>query len=144
MNEITVKRAERVEPSDELTRLFSELKGHTDIPDTDRINSLIAKGSIAFYLMEKDGAPIGMASVISCRTAVCDKLWIEDVCISSGFRGQGLGRKLMEFVLKDAADFFGKGTFWLTSRPSREAARSLYKSLGFAEYETGVFKMREF
>lgn len=136
----TMKRSCGLTACDNLKRLFSELRGTDTTPDIGRINSLISSGRLAFYLAEDhDGNPVGMVSVIPCRTAASDKLWIEDVCILSDCRGNGLGRKLLEFAMDDALEFFGPGTFWLTSRPSRIAARKLYKSLGFNEYETGVF-----
>lgn len=138
---IKIIRSHGVTASENLDRLFSELSGCERTPDTDRINSLIRSGSLAFYLVLDGDSPIGMASVIPCRTAASDKLWIEDVCILSEWRGRGLARRLMQFAMSDSQEIFGKGTFWLTSRPSRKAARELYRSLGFVEYETGVFRM---
>ena len=136
---IIIQRASYVEPSESLTRLFSDLYGHPLVPDTQRINALIGAGSLAFYLMTRDGETIGMASVIPCRTATSDKLWIEDVCILEEYRGQGLGKNFVSLIMDDAAAYFGGGTFWLTSNPSRVYTRKLYPSLGFTEYETGVF-----
>ena len=138
---IKIIRSHGVTASENLDRLFSELSGHERTPDTDRINSLIKSGSLALYLVLDGDSPIGMASVIPCRTAASDKLWIEDVCILSEWRGRGLARRLMQFAMSDSQEIFGKGTFWLTSRPSRKAARELYRSLGFVEYETGVFRL---
>ena len=138
---IEIFRSDRVTGSDNLTRLFSELSGFHREPDIDRINSLIADGTLAFYLVCEDDRPVGMASVISCRTAASDKLWIEDVCILSECRGRGLGRALLEFAIKDSVSLFGEGTFWLTSRPSRTVARKMYEALGFSEYETGVYRL---
>lgn len=140
--EITITRAEKVEASERLSRLFSELSGRDRTPDTDRINALIASGSLGFYLATAGGQPVGMASVIPCKTAANDKLWIEDVCVLSEFRGEGIGKKLLQFAMEDSRNHFGGGTFWLTSRPSRTAARQMYASLGFTEYETGVFYLK--
>lgn len=142
MNEnVEILRSDGVVASENLTRLFSELSGFDRVPDVGRINSLIAAGSLAFYIVLYNGETVGMASVIPCRTAASDKLWIEDVCILSDFRGKGLGRKLMEFAMNDSVKLFGPGTFWLTSRPARKAARQMYESLGFSEYETGVYRL---
>ena len=134
-------RSDKVVGSDNLTRLFSELSGCHREPDIERINSLIAAGTLAFYQVLENDHPVGMASVISCRTAASDKLWVEDVCILSDFRGRGLGRALLEFAMKDSVTLFGQGTFWLTSRPSRTVARKMYEALGFSEYETGVYRL---
>lgn len=138
---VTIMRSQRICASDNIKRLFSELSGCERTPDVDRINNLIDAGSLAFYLALDGGTPVGMASVIPCRTAASDKLWIEDVCVLSEWRGKGIARKLMQFAMADSEEFFGKGTFWLTSRPSRTAARRMYRSFGFVEHETGVFKL---
>lgn len=139
MKDIRLIRATAVESSDAVTMLFSQLNDRGYTPDYGRINSLIEAGSLAFYMAIQDGTPVGMASVIPCRTAAHDKLWIEDVCVLEGWRCRGIGRALLEFAMKDAADLFGSGTFWLTSRPSRAAAHHLYASLGFNRKDTGVF-----
>lgn len=108
-------------------------------PDVERINALTASGSLAFYTAWMDGELVGMTSVIPCRTSLSDKLWIEDVAVLGECRGLGIGKGLVTYAMEDAAVRFFHGTFWLTSRPSRTTARRMYASLGFKEYETGVF-----
>lgn len=137
---ITYKSVSEIEGSERLTRLFSELTGKDMTPDISRINGLIADGSLAFYTAWADGILVGMTSIIPCRTSLSDKLWIEDVAVLNEYRGHGIGRGLLGFAMNDAMERFGGGTFWLTSRPSRTAARKMYESMGFREYETGVFK----
>ena len=139
MNQTAIIRARNVSASEDLTNLFSQLNGFDTVPDVERINSLISEGSLAFYTVRDKDKIVGMASVIPCRTAASDKLWIEDVCVLEEYRGKGVGKRLVEYAMADAAQYFGKGTFWLTSRPSRTAARQMYRSMGFTEYETGVF-----
>lgn len=52
--------------------------------------------------------------------------------------------QLQELLTKDTFHLFvaenEEGTITLTSNPSRTAARSLYRSEGFEEYNTGVFR----
>ena len=139
MMDIQYKVVAELESSASLTRLFCELTGEEMTPDVARINDLIAGGRLAFYTAWAEGKLVGMTSVIPCRTALSDKLWIEDVAVLSECRGMGIGRGLLEFAMHDAASRFFPGTFWLTSRPAREAARKMYASMGFKEYETGVF-----
>ena len=142
MSAISIERVRSVELSENLAQLFSQLNGYDTPPDTGRINALISCGTLAFYLACVDNKPIGMASVIACRTAASDKLWIEDVCVLDEYRGNGIGKSLMQYAMRDSVEYFGGGTFWLTSRPSREAARAMYKVLGFTQYETGVFYLK--
>lgn len=139
MMDIQYKAVAELESSASLTRLFCELTGEEMTPDVARINDLIASGSLAFYTAWVEGKLVGMTSVIPCRTALSDKLWIEDVAVLSECRGLGIGRGLVKFAMADAVTRFFPGIFWLTSRPSRIAARKMYASMGFKEYETGVF-----
>lgn len=137
--DVQYKVLTHVEASERLTRLFRELTGTDMVPDVERINSLIGSGNLAFSTAWLDGELVGMTSVVPFRTALSDKLWIEDVAVLSECRGLGIGRGLLEFAMEDAVSRFFRGTFSLTSNPSREAARRLYVSLGFHQRETGVF-----
>lgn len=60
---------------------------------------------------------------------------IEDVCVSSKFRGMGIGKALMEEAIKRCDNYIT-----LTSRPERVAAHKLYEKLGFVKRNTDVFK----
>jgi len=63
---------------------------------------------------------------------------IEDIIIHEKHRGKGLGKKLMQKLLKIAKDNKIKNIH-LTSNPKRIPARKLYESLGFKQKDTGIF-----
>lgn len=65
---------------------------------------------------------------------------VEDVVVSSAYRGQGLGEKLIRKVIEIAKEN-GVSSIGLTSRPSREAANKLYQKVGFTQKETNVYRM---
>ena len=127
------------EDKNELLVLFRQLVGF-DI-DFD-INSIINDKNCHSYVLEDDGKIIGSATLsiysspVKKRTGV-----VEDVVIHESYRGKGLGRKLMEEIIK-----IGKqedlSLITLTSNPKREVARSLYQSLGFELSNTGFFKLK--
>lgn len=56
---------------------------------------------------------------------------ILNVCIRGDLRGQGVGRRLMTYLLEQATDAYMQDVF-LEVRPSNGIAMSLYESLGFA------------
>ena len=63
---------------------------------------------------------------------------IEDVIVSENYRGQGIGRKLMEVVLQQAKKRKLDDVL-LFSGHHRTAAISLYKSLGFTLNNSGLY-----
>ncbi len=65
---------------------------------------------------------------------------IEDIVVDRNFRGQGLGRKLLQELLLLAKGYCVTNVS-LTSAPSRVEARALYESLGFKLRDTGVFEI---
>lgn len=60
---------------------------------------------------------------------------ILNVCVTSECQGLGLGRRLMETMLQDAADHDVENVF-LEARPSNRRALMLYDHLGFNEIGT--------
>ena len=61
------------------------------------------------------------------------KAWIEDVVVDGAARGCGAGDALVRAAVEHAARI----TF-----PAREAARALYRKVGFEEVETTVFAFK--
>ena len=69
------------------------------------------------------------------------KAWIEDVVVDGAARGCGAGDALVRAAVEHAARI-GAGKVMLTSNPAREAARALYRKIGFEEVETTVFAFK--
>ena len=69
------------------------------------------------------------------------KAWIEDVAVDGAARGCGAGDALVRAAVEHAARI-GAGKVMLTSNPAREAARALYRKVGFEEVETTVFAFK--
>ena len=88
------------------------------------------------------GHIVGCASLCVTASPTGCKAHIEDVVVLSSYRGQQLGRRLMEHVLGYARKELPAGTkIYLTSRPHRVAANALYQSLGFRRKETNVYEI---
>ena len=69
------------------------------------------------------------------------KAWIEDVVVDGAARGCGAGDALVRAAVEHAARI-GAGKVMLTSNLAREAARALYRKVGFEEVETTVFAFK--
>ena len=64
---------------------------------------------------------------------------VEYVCVDSQHRGQGIGKKMMEYAIQYAKDHQAV-RMELTSGNQREVAHKLYLSLGFEKRDTSVFR----
>ena len=110
--------------------------------DKERLNHLLKDDEFNLFVAEnEEHTTIGMLTLTCCHTLAGEKAWIEDVIVDERFRGQGAGRALIRAAVRYAEDA-GYSVVYLTSNPARTAARSLYCSEGFEEYETGVFRCR--
>lgn len=87
------------------------------------------------------GRIVGCASLCVSHSPTGRKGRIEDVVVSSDYRGQGLGRRLMQHLVDYARKELAPIVLNLTSKPEREAANRLYQALGFQPYETNVYKL---
>lgn len=74
---------------------------------------------------------IGYAIVLE----VADEATLMDIAVDDAFRGQGVGRALVDYVLT-ASEQNGMIEMWLEVRESNLAAIKLYESLGFEHIET--------
>lgn len=125
---------------EDLRHLMSEL--------SDRVNftqmcllSVLKDSNCHLYVILDGEHIIGCATLCVFHSPTGAKASIEDVVVSSAYRGQHLGRRLMERLIADARSF-GVQEVHLTSRPQRVAANGLYQALGFERKETNVYRLR--
>lgn len=90
-------------------------------------------------LAEEEGLYYGSLTLAVFTIPTGTRAWIEDVVVSENARGKGVGRLLSQRAV-DLAMELGAKTIDLTSRPSREVANNLYKSIGFIQRETNVYR----
>jgi len=92
-------------------------------------------------VVEGNGKIVGFGALVlnmvPCRGYIAK---IEDVLVDEKYRGQGLGKKLMQELIKIAKNKKIK-IVNLTSSPKRVGAIKLYTSLGFKLLETNVYKL---
>jgi len=120
-----------------LERLVPQLSRSAGRPDLDAV---LADGAVRLLVADDEsGAIVGTLSLVLFHTPGGVHAQIEDVVVDTAARGLGLGRGLAVEALRLAKDA-GARHVDLTSRPSREAANALYRSLGFVERETNVYR----
>ena len=124
---------------EELKQLMSELSDRVNFTQTDLM--LVLKDSNCHLYVILDGERIiGCATLCVFHSPTGTKASIEDVVVSSAYRGQHLGKQLMEYVLEQAKEY-APIELHLTSNPKRVAANKLYQSIGFQKKETNCYQM---
>ena len=124
---------------EDLKQLMSELSDRVNFTQT--ILMLVLKDSNChLYVVLESERIIGCATLCVFHSPTGTKASIEDVVVSSEYRGQHLGRQLMEYVL-DQAKAYAPIELHLTSNPIRVAANKLYQSLGFQKKETNCYQL---
>ena len=98
-------------------------------------------GTRFFAAIEPDGHIVGCATLCISHSPTGRKGDIEDVVVHSAYRGQGLGRGLMEHIIAYAQAEWSPILLHLTSHPTRVAANRLYQAIGFQPYPTNVYKL---
>jgi len=85
-----------------------------------------------------DGRIAGVLTLVWYDVPSGRKAWVEDVVVDAAARGCGAGEALVKAATEHAARI-GAAKVMLTSNPAREAARGLYRKIGFEEAGTTVF-----
>ena len=122
-----------------LARLLPQLSGGLRAPSREVLGRLLAQPCAA-QLAALDGERIvGVLTLVWYDVPSGRKGWVEDVVVDAGERGRGVGRLLVEKAL-ELARSEGVQHLMLTSNPARRAAHALYRTCGFEEVGSTLFR----
>ncbi|MGB1489309.1 MAG: GNAT family N-acetyltransferase [Acidimicrobiales bacterium] len=120
--------------------LIPQLSSSSNPPTGEALQRIIESDSAQILIAEdENGEILGTMTLIIFQIPTGIRAWIEDVVVDSSARGKGIGKKLNLAAL-ELAKQAGAKTVDLTSRPARQEANQLYRSIGFAERETNVYR----
>lgn len=141
--ELCVRQVAEVTDSliEAFARLMPQLSPRIALPTAQRLKTILASPSTALFAAAAGGRIVGLLTLVWYDVASGRKAWIEDVVVDAETRGSGAGRALVGAALKHAAAV-GAEKVLLTSAPAREAARALYRKIGFEEAATTVFAFK--
>ena len=122
---------------EEIRCLMQALSDHCTLSESQLKETI---GHSLLYVLKDKERTVGMVTLCLYHAPSGCKGCIEDVVILPEYQGKGLGKQLLQHVL-DEAKLHAPLTIYLTSRPQRIAANSLYRKLGFQQKETNVYKM---
>lgn len=126
--------------TESINKLLAQLTDAAIVFTDADLEEIVASPGSRIFLLQYEGATAGMLSLGSYKTPAGRKFWIEDVVVDGAFRGKGFGKILVEHAVGYAARQKG-ASLMLTSNPARVAANNLYRSLGFQQKHTNVYKM---
>ena len=120
--------------------LIPQVSSSSSPPTGEALQRIIESDSAQILIAENEnGEILGTMTIIIFQIPTGIRAWIEDVVVDSSVRGKGIGKKLNLAAL-ELAKQAGAKTVDLTSRPARQEANQLYRSIGFAERETNVYR----
>lgn len=128
-------------PSDftDLASLMQELSDNI-VFTRESLDRMLADPNSHLYVIREENRIVACASLCIYHQPFSMDATIESVVVSSKMRGRGLGRKLMEHLLVEAARM-KVDCIHLTSNPSRVVANALYQKMGFERKETNCYTM---
>ena len=129
-------------PSDfsDLSSLMQELSGNI-VFTRESLEHMLADPNSHLYVIREEGRIVACASLCIFHQPFSTDATIESVVVSSKMRGKGLGRKLMQHLIDEAARM-KVDCIHLTSNPKRESANALYQKMGFERKETNCYVMK--
>lgn len=95
-------------------------------PMTDDYAARIAAGQA--WIEEQDGVAVGALVLEDTE----DGLMLDNIAVSAAMRGQGFGKKLMDFAEAEARRR-GHGRIWLYTNEKMVENIAMYTRLGYAE-----------
>lgn len=121
--------------------LMSQLAPDINVT-SKQISQSIAFPDTHFYAVEDKGHIIACATLCVYNSPTGMKASVEDVVVSTSYRKQHIGKRLMEYILSYATTCLHNVDIHLTSSPHRVEANSLYQSIGFHKRDTNIYLLQ--
>lgn len=123
----------------QITELYKQL--NDSIKQCPLHQILQEDNRVIFAVCSIENQIVGIALLATYKVISGHRGMVEDVVVDTEHRGKGIGRKLMEKLLEEAKHR-NLDSVLLFSGHHREAAISLYKSLGFTLRDSGIYNLK--
>lgn len=121
---------------EQVSELFRQLSPNKIQLDLEEL--LNEKNQITVAYCEDDNKIIGIALMCTYKVISGSKGWIEDVVVDSASRGKGIGRKLINLLVK-VGEEKELSEILLFTENHRVAAINLYSSIGFKLKDSKIY-----
>lgn len=104
------------------------------------LRAVLADPDIIVFVIKDAERIIATGTLLIMHTLIGVRARLEDVVVDTAYRGRGLGRKISRALIAEAKRRKATSVEF-TSRPSRNAAVSMYEKLGFRKHDTNVYRL---
>ena len=126
----------------DLLGLMKELNAELNVTPLQQQRSVAAPGTRIFIAENDEKHIVGCATLCVFESPTGRKASVEDVVVLPAYRGQGIGRTLMQRIIDFAGTKLSPIDLRLTSNPTRTEANAMYQALGFVQRDTNVYMMK--
>lgn len=124
-----------------LNKLLPQLSSRAQVLTAERLSDILKCPTTRLYTLRDETHRIQATATLSFQELLTGKkAWVEDVVVDAAARGRGYARQLLRHLEAEARQA-GAKSLNLTSRPSRDAANALYRSVGYEQRETNVYRL---
>ena len=125
----------------DLLGLMKELNPEIPVTALQQQRAVGAPGTRIFVAENDEKHIVGCATLCVYELPTGRKASVEDVVVLPAYRGQGIGRTLLQRIIDFAGTKLSPIDLRPTSNPTRTDANALYQALGFKQRETNVYAM---
>jgi ribosomal protein S18 acetylase RimI-like enzyme len=122
-----------------VAELVRQLSSSAKVPSKNELEQIVHSPATVVLAARTSEKIVGMLTLVIFRIPTGVRGIIEDVVVDEFYRGQGIAEALTREALA-RSEAAGARTVDLTSRPTREAANSLYQKLGFQKRDSNVYR----
>jgi ribosomal protein S18 acetylase RimI-like enzyme len=128
------------ELAEALPRLVRQLSTSAPALRREDVEAVVSSEATRLLVArDSAGQIVGALTLVVFPIPTGVRAWIEDVIVDEQARGSGIGTLLTREAVR-LARAAGARTVDLTSRPSRQAANTLYQREGFVQRDTHVYR----
>ena len=127
---------------EDLLGLMKELNAEMNVTALQQQRSVASPGTRIFVAENDEKHIIGCATLCVFESPTGRKASVEEVVVLPAYRGQGIGRTLLQRIIDFAGNKLSPIDLRLTSNPTRTEANALYQDLGFVKRDTNVYMLK--
>src|SRR6266852_6361755 len=125
-----------------LARLLPQLNPTLELPDTQRLERLLADPDVTLLVARGGETIVGTTTVIVYTTPFWIKARLDEVVVDASARGKGVGEALVKAALDIGRERGAQVAELQSGRgPNRDAAHRLYERLGFQLRSSDVMRI---